>query len=474
MKIINKRIDLLETIFKCIYIFHLIFAFTCFGAGNSITSTLTLFLGGILILYRVINYKKYIQVKGEKLLLIFLVSYIISFMIFYKYGIFDEIKALIWMTIQFILLYAIDINKGIEKIKKEMNYILITIISTVTVMNLINVILLISNYSSYYTALDGNVYILGIANWGRLYGITVDPNYVSVVSIVAMIASMYLFKECKNIFLKIILTISVVLQFIFIAFAQSRTAVVTLISGILCYYILKMVCSFKEQRNIKIIFKMFLKMICGSIMVIVMMKILISGYNVLMNYTIEETNPAVKIEEIEKTEKIEKVEEIKTEKQPIEIKREETIEGDISNRRFDIWYSGYEIFQKHPIIGIGFGHFAEYALEECPATYIVNNDLAIFSAFHNTIIDVLVSQGIVGIIILVCFVVIIIKELFKITNLSGKNREIIIMLTTICTTIACSAMFLSHVFYVNTPSTAMFWLFLGYMIYFLNKKESEI
>lgn len=450
MKKIEKTIDILEIIFKCTYIFHLIFSFTCLGAGNPVTSIITLLLGGALVIYRIINYKKYINFKGEKLLLSFLISYFLSFVIFYRYGIYDEIKVLIWMSIQFILLYAIDINKSAEKMKKEINYVFITIISNVTIMNLINFILLINNYSSYYTALDGQTYILGIAQWGRLYGIVTDPNYISVLSIVAIVAAIYLFINYKNIITKILLIISIILQFIFIAFAQSRTAIVSAIAGIIVYCIFVFITKFKNQKNIKKIFMLLLKIVICSVIIFIVIKLLILGYNKMISA--ESSTSAL-----------------------IEIKREETISGDISNRRYDIWYSGYEIFKKVPIIGVGFGHFAQYAIENIPSTYIVNNDFSVFTAFHNTVIDVLASQGIIGIIILILFCSIIIKEIVKFSNLEDENKNIVIILITICATIACSAMFLSHVFYVNTPTTAVFWLVLGYLVYFLrdNKENKE-
>lgn len=470
MKKIDKTINLLETIFKCIYVFHLIFSFTCLGAGNSVTSIITLLLGGLLIIYRLINYKTYIKVKGEKLLLCFLISYIVSFSVFYKYGIYDEIKVLVWMSIQFILLYAIEPSKNIDKIKKEIKYIFITIITSVTIMNFINLILLINNYSAYYNALDGNTYILGIAEWGRLYGIAVDPNYVSVVSIVAIIAAIYILKNNKNIFIKIVLILSVILQFIFIAFAQSRTALVSFIAGIVIYYLFEIIYKFKQKNSIKNILIILLKIVIYSLIIILGSKLLVSGYNYIKKYEITEIEE-VQTETLTKTQ--EEPQKVQEENSSIEIKREENISGDISNRRFDIWYSGYEIFELVPILGIGFGHFATYAIENIPSTYIVNNDLAVFTAFHNTIIDVLVSQGIVGIIILILFIIVIIKEMFKITNIKEKDIEIVIILITICATIGCSAMFLSHIFYVNTPTTAIFWLTLGCIIYFLEKEESK-
>ena len=43
--------------------------------------------------------------------------------------------------------------------------------------------------------------------------------------------------------------------------------------------------------------------------------------------------------------------------------------------------------------------------KKVPDTYIVNNDQGDFASFHNMFIDVLASQGIVGIVIFLSFVI---------------------------------------------------------------------
>lgn len=87
------------------------------------------------------------------------------------------------------------------------------------------------------------------------------------------------------------------------------------------------------------------------------------------------------------------------------IGREQDLSGDFSNRRFDIWESGIEVFQTSPIFCVGFRNIVPAAEEKAPNTYIINNDQVKFESFHNMFVDVLVSQGIVGIVIFLSFVI---------------------------------------------------------------------
>ena len=111
-----------------------------------------------------------------------------------------------------------------------------------------------------------------------------------------------------------------------------------------------------------------------------------------------------------------------------------------------------------------------------PDTYIVSNDYKKFNAFHNMFVDVLVSQGIIGIgivaAIAIFFAVQVIrkrKELF----LEGKNADTVGMLFSCILMLLVSSLFLSEIFYVNNVCTYIFWLLLGYLYYFLKKAKKS-
>ena len=160
-------------------------------------------------------------------------------------------------------------------------------------------------------------------------------------------------------------------------------------------------------------------------------------------------------------------------KENISIGREEMLTEDISNRRFDIWKSGLEIFKDTWFFGISFGNVVPYALENVSETYIVSNDFAVFDAFHNTVVDVFVAQGILGVLIIGYFgvttLISIIK--YKLKENDIEDERTVNVLFSICILIAVSAMFLSHIFYVNVPTTCTFWMILGYLIVIIEKSK---
>ncbi|MGN1217200.1 MAG: O-antigen ligase family protein, partial [Phocaeicola sp.] len=139
--------------------------------------------------------------------------------------------------------------------------------------------------------------------------------------------------------------------------------------------------------------------------------------------------------------------------------------SDPSNRRFSIWKSGVEIWNTKPVFGVSWANLTNYAEKEVPNTYIVNNDLQNFSSLHNMVLDVLVGQGIIGIVLLGCInintLAFIIKNYKK---LCGVNELLGGFFFTIMCISFFTSLFISSIFYINSPESYTFWfVFGGYM-----------
>ena len=151
-----------------------------------------------------------------------------------------------------------------------------------------------------------------------------------------------------------------------------------------------------------------------------------------------------------------------TEEEEVEVGRDE-LTSDPSNRRFDIWKSGIDLFKTSPILGIGRFNYVGYAKEEVPDAYIITNDLQKFDSMHNMPLDVLVSQGFLGILVLVW---VVIQSVWKMVqnykDISKDNYKIMLILFVLIAINAMSSMFISTVIYINSPATFVFWMCFGY------------
>ena len=154
---------------------------------------------------------------------------------------------------------------------------------------------------------------------------------------------------------------------------------------------------------------------------------------------------------------------------------ESDINGDVSNRRFDIWQSGLEIFKTSPLFGITFRNYVPYAEKNLPDTYIVNNDFGKFPSMHNSFVDVLVSQGVLGFFLLLCFIasvlVVFFRYFFKSRGVEYRYNTYLLLCFL---PILVSMMFYSETFYMNTGGAFLFWSFLGFLMHSLNRTHAKL
>ena len=187
-------------------------------------------------------------------------------------------------------------------------------------------------------------------------------------------------------------------------------------------------------------------------------------YNSVVNRIVIEETKEETVEEILE-------EEIVYELEKRSIGREEDIEKDYSNRRFDIWKSGFEIFKENPVFGITFRNILSFTRMEMPETYIVNNDQGDFDSFHNVLVDVLVSQGFIGVILIVVMGILFGKYFIQEIFIYRKMECEIQFTFLVVIMLLISSMFISAIFYVNSPETILFWMSLGYLMYWLKNNN---
>ena len=149
-----------------------------------------------------------------------------------------------------------------------------------------------------------------------------------------------------------------------------------------------------------------------------------------------------------------------------EVERNYDLEADPSNRRFDIWKSGLEIFNENKIFGTSYYGIQLYAKENLPDTYIINNTQTNFRNLHNEFLNILVSQGCIGLVIVLVLIFSYLRILKrKYEFVDKKYIDVTNTLLINIIIIAISSMFVAAgMFYYNIPSSNLFWMLLGYSV----------
>ena len=476
-----KKVNFL-LIFKVFYLIHVLLAFNCFTFKSRIldvTSVLILLFGTVILFYKLLHYKELFKCKFILLWLLFFISYVITMIINYKYGIIGNIKGGVWLAFQCIILFCIEESYEQSTVKQELKVVSAILIAYTAVCNFIGLIMMIQSYGGRFFYDDGSMSCYGFI-WGRLWGCYTDPNHGGLITAVAILAAIYLILISKKIWLKIMYGVSIALNYLYIVFSDSRSSKISLVLAFLLFLILFISFNSKETKRRWKKIGLYVAAIVASVILYFSFNGIKNLYNYyiiqsvkeMMSETAAEYETVIESEAASPEEVI--AESIEQEKEDMieqkTVGREQDIENDFSNRRFDIWKSSIEIFNDNKVFGVGFRNILNYAKDKLPDTYIVNNDHGEFDSFHNVFFDVLVSQGIVGMVIVLALAISIlyfsIKGIF--IKKAGRNIEVVVLFSMIIVLLAGS-MFVSAIFYVNSPETVLFWTLLGYLVYSIEK-----
>lgn len=459
---VDQIYDKADLIFKLLFLSISIFSYNAFTHGTIITTVLiplTTALAGALLLYKILNWRHFTNNRFFWLIFAFMASYALSALFNYKYGVIGSVKTAAWIGMQYLLLFVTDTRKSFEYYKKQLRTIFGFYLSYIIIANIISLIFLFIRYSSATSSVKPykEGLLAGFLR-GRLWGVYTDPNVGAVMTVIAILISIYFISVVNKKWQKIVLICSMVVNYLYIVFSDSRTAFVAIaIVATLITYLFLLIKKPIQKPALNRIFSIFLALIV-SVTCLYSVTLVKFGYKQALDFSLNRPDSSFTEEE----------------KQQIENQfdsRENDISSDISNKRFSLWTASTEVFLDTPIFGTSFANFGAYCQKNLPENYLYVSG---FDRFHNMLFDILAAQGILGVITFLTLAAIsgitAIKHL--ILNLKTKNATLYIAMLGILLTALCGAMFTSDLVYINTPIAAIFWYVLGIIV--IKSKKEEI
>lgn len=412
--------------FKISYLLFVLISFNVFFARHwyiSYLSYVIVALGIAVGVMRLIHVKNYLN-AGVFLLLSFVCSYILGALNSFNYGYIDNVKAVVWMSIQFFLIFAFDKNGDYST---EKNALFITFITYTFFCAVIALYMLFTDWT--LNVLMDDLYAIRGGVYSRLYGCYTDPNYGAVFAVVSIVLSVYYLVCAHSIktIVKIFLIINCVLEFLFLYFSGSRTGMLSFFFAFIVFSLMVCVKNKRATRNV------FVGVGCLAILF----------FALIVFQSMLNKNGVVNVG----GRSIDRI-----------------LDGSFfSDSRIGIWGNAMELFKQHPVIGISFRNIFEYANENIPDTFCG------YESMHSFLFDVLVSQGIIGVVIILLFFAWAVKMLIEKYKGISSYKEFVFMMT-ILVAIFVSMLTYSETFYMNTGGAFMFWYVLGYLV---NYKEEE-
>lgn len=467
----------IELIFKILYFVLVLMSFNMFFARHTYLTYISYAvaaLGTLVVIGRIVHLKDYLN-KYTVLLIGFFISYFVSSIFTRQYGMTENVQAMVWMCLQYFVLFAIDKNRTAESVKNEFSIISYSFILYTFVCSIISFVMMMTDYW-HYELLNGENVIGGFL-WNRLWGTYTDPNYGAVFATISIILTLYFYKTFSKKTLKVLSVINIIFEFVYICSSDSRTGLVSLMCAVFMLIYLKLYRSGEmkiknKTFSFKKSFKKFLiSALVGFAVVILLIgcvKVASLGISKMQETFITYTSAYKNASDEEK--------EIIKEKAKIGRSEDEINSGDYSNKRFAIWSSAFDVFKTTPLVGTSFRNITAYAKDNLPNTYLAQKSTS-FHSMHNFLVDIMVSQGILGLIIIAAFIILLIIDLFKkLKTIPDNEYRHFITVFSCMIAVATSMMFYSESFYMNTGGAFIFWTFLGYIAnyYFSPSKKETI
>ncbi|WP_242542410.1 MULTISPECIES: O-antigen ligase family protein [Enterococcus] len=387
------------------------------------------------------------------LLLLFIVIMCISSLINMKYGLFGNIKFIVWQALYFFVVYDNGISRDRNKTDQLLSIVSGTLIVIWTSLVIVSLGMFLTQYNYSVQLTRVNPLRIGMLE-GRLFGVFSDPNYGSVMCVVTIFLSLYYIfsKKYSNKWLLTGIYFSIFLNISYIILSGSRNGLITLLATTFVFVFFSMY-QYQLNKKMNLLLNIFLSILSGvAVMALVfgaaqLIKIGWSYFPQFFEKKQTGTAPG-----------------------RVNLTRPDVAEStDVSNLRFTIWKSAVEIFQSSWLFGTSPKNMIAYAQDVLPNTYIAQRNFSVHNAYLNT----LASTGILGGLTFVAFIVSkavrVIGFLFKpITNLLNTR-----MIYCICGVfaLAFSGFFHNEMILVNISGAFLFWFLLGEVIGKL--KESD-
>ncbi|MFV0559124.1 MAG: O-antigen ligase family protein [Enterococcus sp.] len=381
--------------------------------------------------------------KTDYLLVVFLGAILISTFVNGPTGVVDNIKLLIW---QFIYLFAVF------RIGKDASHRTIFPLFEKILIGCWNLLVLISlgmfvvNYS-YVESFDKfyNGFRAGFVE-NRLYGMFADPNFASATSVAIIFLALKMFLSKKNKFTSVYSILTIVLQTLYVILSGSRTSEIALFT---CAFFVAFFMMYHRLSKTMLV-KLLFSFLCALLVSGLTLGVLEAGKNVapkVATITARHVPGRVKQDPETKT------------KEEISLRRADVADkDDVSNNRFALWKSSFEIFESSPIVGSSPRNIFEYAEENLPTTFIATKK----QTSHNFVFYLLATTGLLGTVPFLVFLIIKIWQTLK--RLFTENvvsYDVFLLDTMVVLAILISALFLTELVLVNKIGSFIFWLYLG-------------
>ncbi len=449
---------------------------------SGVFNALIILGAGAVFLWDIIFFRNVLKTKYIWALALLFVLTGVSVLLNYKYALSDNIKATANMFIQFFVLYAV----GNRMSKQRINCDVTVIGSALGAVWLVAVILSLGMY--FFDVTYNQVHTL----WGeastipqgfvrfhdgavvmRLWGVFIDPNFAAAISIIVICFCIYMMHNSQKKWVKALHITNIVVQGLYVVLSNSRMALIILLflAFVGCWYISVIKVRKSKCRVVgeKRLWRELTALVLAVLMTggcyigVAASKKALPHVQYAINYVQKTTDGTENPNGTHKEDK------------PVaDLDREDiSSKDDISNGRIKMWLEGFDVLENNPVLGVGPRSYHEIATEMVAETGVKMTIAK--KSIHNSYMELLMGNGVVGFLMLLAFFVLCAKDAFVLRFKNTGSLFTVGILMLIVLSALAGGMFISSLFYYLSGISVVAFAMLGYAIGYMQceKKENE-
>ena len=418
-------------------------------------------------------YKKMIKegyikkIRYRKVVYLFLAGGLVTVLLHAEQNLLNNLFILYWLAVCFFFFYGLHGEKSHSHNKREMMFMLDSIVIFTTIMMVVGLVLL-----AFFPK--------GFTLWGlsfciyenRFVGIITNANALGFYAIMAAVACHMLWKIKKadnklNAKSKTLYIVAVVINMLSLFLSDSNASLLFVITYICFLAFYKIFRDFKKFKVLSFILRFIATTLACTVIATLMLGVrttVQSGVSLML--TAGESKTQISNSVTTNNDGSVHIKDDVETQTPTTFEHENT---NIDSGRFVIWKQSLGLFEKFPLMGIGKANIVSYGEQYLGGLK--------YDDFHNGLITIIISFGLVGFNIFMVLAITVakamLKAIFICKDKCRRDGDVLVLIVAFCAAYCVYSMFEIALLMDLSYRVFIFWAIIGFGLSYVFKYERE-
>ena len=418
--------------------------------------------------------RRIMRVKFRRIIFVFMAFAAFSVLLHSEINFLPNLMTLHWIAVCFFMLYGIHAEKSSNRVRKEMKRLFDVLIVMTNVVMILG-LLLFMIFPKGFSLMGYEFCIIE----GRFVGIIPNANVTAFYAVIAIILSVLMLrirradgtagKKRRIWYIAGIAANGLVLML-----TDSNASVVFIIVFLSFLFFYEMFKEFNRKKIYTFIFRLAATALSAVIVVTSVLFVRVNVQNgiaallapsqsdIVISTNLDANNDNIKLDKTELSSKPDNAKKV--------LGHQNT---NIDSGRFVLWRQALGLIELYPLFGIGKDNIPAYGVDYLGGIRYTNLGGYKYVDFHNGLLTITVSFGIVGLCLFLVFALTVAKSIlrciFRHKIRSRRDGNVLVVLAAFCTGYCVYSMFEAALFADYTYRVCIFWLLAGFAMSYVMK-----